>query len=232
MNTETLTKIEHSCRYCNRSFQRESSLAVHLCEAKKRHLEQHEVGVQLGLQAYLRFYEITQGSAKSKTFDDFARSPYYRAFVKFGRYCVSIRAVNTLRFIEWVVRQNKKIDYWCKDVIYTEYLTQYLKEENVVDALARAVEQSMAWEEETGYPAKDYLRHGNSNLLCYAISSGRVSAWVLYNSASGLEFLERINKDQIAMIWSIIDADFWQKRFQDYPEDQEYARDILLKAGW
>ena len=125
MSTETQTKTENKCRYCDRAFQRESSLAVHLCEPRRRYQEQNETGVQIGLQAYLRFYEITQGSSRLKSFDDFAKSPYYKAFVKFGRYCQGIRAVNVPRFIDWVVRQNKKIDHWCKDSVYTEYLVQW-----------------------------------------------------------------------------------------------------------
>jgi len=224
--------MTYQCQYCKKDFKREASLAVHVCEAKRRSQEQNEIGVQLGLQSYLRFYEITQGSAKNKTFTDFASSPYYRAFVKFGRYCVAIRAVNVSRFIDWVVRQNKKIDNWCSDRVYTEYLTEYIRIENVSDALARAVEQSITWGDETGNPAHDYLRYGNDNAICHAINSGRVSPWVLYNSDSGMEFLGRIHQGQVNLIWPIIDSDFWSKKFQEYSTDTAYARDILKKAGW
>jgi hypothetical protein len=92
--------MTYRCQYCKKSFQKESTLAVHLCEPKRRRQERSERGVELGFQAYIRFYEITQGSAKLKTFDDFADSPYYRAFVKFGRYCVSTRVVNPKQFTE------------------------------------------------------------------------------------------------------------------------------------
>ena len=232
MNTAEQPKTKYQCRYCEKEFLKESSLAVHVCEPKRRYQEQNEVGVKIGMQAYLRFYEITQGSAKLKTFDDFARSPYYRAFVKFGRYCVSIRAINIPRYTEWVVRQNKKIDHWIKDSVYSEYLFQYLRDENVSDALGRAMETAIDWAEQTQNPDRDYLRFGNDNILCYAVSTGRISPWVLYNCESGTAFLERINQEQVAMIWSMIDADFWQKKFQDYSADTEYARDILKKAGW
>ena len=207
-------------------------MAVHLCEAKRRHLERNEIGVQLGLQAYLRFYEITQGSARLKNFDDFARSPYYRAFVKFGRHCVAIRSVNTARFIEWVVRQNKKIDHWCRDSVYTDYLQEHVRSEAATDALARALESALEWAEHTGSSDRDYLRYGNDNALCYAVLSGRVTAWVLYNCDSGTDFLGRINPEQVAMIWHMIDSDFWQRRFRDYPADTAYLQELLQKAGW
>lgn len=232
MSTAETIETEHRCRYCDKSFRKESSLSVHLCEPKRRHQERNETGVQIGLQAYLRFYEMTQGSARLKTFDDFAQSPYYRAFVKFGRYCQAIRAVNVPRFTEWVIRQNKKIDHWCRDSIYTDYLTEYVRQEAVSDALGRAIEHSIEWQDSTDNPAKDYLRYGNNNAICYAVVTGRITAWILYNCESGQEFLSRINPEQISMIWAMIDSDFWQRKFRDYPADAEYAREILTQAGW
>ena len=224
--------MTYTCQYCKKNFIKETSLAVHSCEPRRRRQEQSERGVQLGLQAYLKFYQLTQGSAKLKTFDDFAESPYYRAFVKFGRYCVDIRAINPARFIEYVLKQNKKIDHWCRDSIYTEYLLDYLRIENVNDALARAIEFGITWQEQTSNPAHDCLRYGNSNAMCHAITTGRISPWIIYNSESGQQFLSELSTEQIAMIWSYIDSDFWMKKFQDYPADQEYAKDILIKAGW
>ena len=224
--------MTYTCQYCRKDFVKESSLAVHSCEPRRRRQEQSERGVQLGLQAYLKFYQLTQGSAKLKTFDDFANSPYYKAFVKFGRYCVDIQAINPARFIEYVLKQNKKIDHWCRDSIYTEYLLDYLRVENVNDALARAIEFGINWQEQTGNPAHDCLRYGNSNAMCYAITTGRISPWAIYNSESGQKFLAELTSEQVAMIWPYIDSDNWMKKFQDYPADQEYTKDILKKAGW
>lgn len=232
MITAVQNDTGYQCAFCKKTFLRESTLAAHLCEPKRRHQQRDEIGVKIGYQAYLRFYETTQGSARLKTYEDFADSSYYRAFVRFGRYCQDIRAINIPRFIDFVLKQNKKLDHWCKDSVYDEYLYSYLKTENATDALTRALEQAVSWEEETGYPARDYLRHANTNVLCYAVKSGRISAWVLYNSSSGVEFLDRINTEQVAMIWSLIDPEYWQNRFRQYPADVEYVRDMLSKAGW
>jgi len=224
--------MTHTCQHCNRTFVKETSLTAHICEQMRRYIGRHDVGVQIGLQAYIKFYELTQGAGKTKSWEQFAKSPYYQAFVKFGRYCQNIRAVSVPRFTEWLIKQNKKIDFWCKDSIYGEYLLDYLRVECVSDALTRSIETAQKWQEETDTPLRDYLRYGNDNALCYAITTGKISAWVLYNCKSGTEFLSRINPEQVSIIWQFIDADVWGKKFKDYPKDTNYAKNILETAGW
>jgi hypothetical protein len=188
--------------------------------------------VQLGFQAYLKFYEMTQGSARLKTFEDFATSPYYRAFVKFGRYCVGTRVINPPRFIDWLLKHNKKIDYWCSDRVYTEYLISYLQVEAVADALSRAVEFGIDWAETNSAQPNDCLRYGNVNAMCYAVTTGRISPWVIYNSESGQGFLSSLDPTQVSMIWPYIDSDAWQQQFAKRAADQAYAQEILTRAGW
>jgi hypothetical protein len=220
------------CEYCKKQFARETSIEVHMCEPKRRRLTKSERGVELGFQAYIRFYETMQGSAKLKTYDDFCESSYYKAFVKFGRYCVSTKTINPKQFMEWLLKHQKKIDRWASDQLYTEYLLDYLKLENINDALSRAIEYSIEWSEKHSVQAHDCLRYGNSNTICYAITTGRVSPWVIYNSESGAKFLSELGAEQVSMIWPYIDSDAWQKRFADRPEDQAYAQEILTRAGW
>jgi len=223
----------YKCRYCEKEFRKESSLAVHLCEQKRRWQEERETGVQFGLQAYLRFYEMTQGSAKMKSYTDFVASPYYRAFVKFGRHMVAIRAVNPKAFIDWVIKENKKLDHWCHERVYLEYLKQYMRKEAVQDALERALKEMQDYADELGEfknGFSDYFRFGNPNRVCHHIANGRVSPWIVYNCDSGVDFLDTLNDDQIAIVLPWIDPEYWQRKFQDYVADTEWIKSILREA--
>lgn len=225
---------EFRCEFCDREFRRETSLEVHLCEPKRRWREQDERGVQLGLQAYLRFYETQQGSSRLRGWQDFATSQYYRAFVRFGRHCVNIRAVNPAQFLDWLLRNNKKIDHWCRDAIYEEYLQWWLPREAVADALERGMREIADYVEDTPdlrNGAADYFRYASANRVCYHITTGRVSPWIVYNCASGIEFLDGLTAEHAAMIMPWINPDVWQRKFQDFPADQEWCRHILNTAG-
>jgi len=209
-------------------------LAVHLCEQKHRYQQEKETGVQLGFKAYLRFYEVTQGSAKLKTYDDFAKSPYYTAFVKFGRYCQGIRCINYSVYLDWLLTNNKKLDYWCKDSLYSEWLPTYLKKEAAQDALERALKEMQDYADthpdlKNGFT--DYFRYGNANRICHHISTGRISPWVVFNCDTGVEFLSNLSEEQVEIVLPWIDPDFWQRKFKDYMADTEWVKDILQKAG-
>ena len=224
----------YKCKYCGKEYRKESTLAAHLCETKRRWQQEKETGVQFGYQAYLRFFEMTQGSAKLKTYGDFVTSPYYLAFIKFGRHMVSIRAVNPKMFIDWVIKENKKLDHWTHEKIYIEYLKQYMRKEAVQDALERALKEMQEYADEhqefrNGF--SDYFRYGNANRICYHIANGRVSPWVVFNCTSGIEFLDSLNEEQIAIILPWIDPDYWQQKFKDYLADTEWIKMILKEAG-
>ena len=226
--------MSYKCRYCEKDFSKESTLAVHLCEPKRRWQQEKETGVQLGLRAYLRFYEITQGSARMKSYEDFVSSPYYNAFVKWGRHMVGIRGINPPQFLEWLLKNNKKIDQWCKDEFYATYLHEYLRREAVQDALERALNEMQAYadeHEELKGGFRDYFRYANANRICHHITTGRVSAWIVYNCDSGHEFLESLGEEHLAMIMPWIDIEYWQRKLRDYTADSEWLKDILAKAG-
>ena len=232
--TKSESGPSYKCKYCEKSFRKESTLTVHLCEKKRRWQQEKDVGVQIGLKAYLRFFEVTQGSAKTKSYEDFSTSPYYSAFVKYGRHLVGIRAVNSTSFTDWLLKNNKKLDHWCKDTLYSEWLYEYLRRENINDALERALTEMEKYADthldlKNGFV--DYFRYSNSNRICYHISNGRISPWVIYNCVSGVEFLETLSEEQVAIVMPWIDPDFWQKKFRDFMADAEWAKEVLVKAG-
>lgn len=223
---------ENICKYCDKAFRKESSLAVHVCEPKRRAQQEHDPAVKLGFQAYLQFYAMTQGSTKLKTYSDFAASSYYSAFVKFGYHVRSINAIAPSKFVDWVIKQNKKLDHWCHDKVYAEYLTSHLQCEAAQDALIRTVQQAQTWAEENSSSFDHMFRLGNKNKLCYYITQGRVTAWAIYNCDSGVDFLNGLSEEQTSIVFPWIDPTYWKKRFQDFPAEVLWCRDTLTVAGF
>lgn len=226
------TTTNYTCEHCGRGFAREQSLGIHVCEQKRRHLERDERGVQMGLHAWLRFYETLQGSSRLKTWEDFVRSPYYRAFVKFGRYCQGTRVIDGEAYLAWLLATNRKLDHWCRDSLYDEFLVHFLITERADAAVRRAQAAATKWHERTGHPAHDYVRFGNVNEICFDITAGRLSAWCLYNSDSGSDFLSNLLPHQVEMIWPYVDSEVWQRCFEKNATDRIWVEEYLREQGW
>lgn len=226
-----VTKTEIAiCKYCKKTFRKESTLSAHLCEPKRRWQQEKESGVQLGLQAYLKFYTMTQGSAKLKSYTDFVDSPYYSAFVKFGQYLVQIRAINIPGFMDYLLKNNKKLDQWTKEAFYDEYLHELLRKEHPTVALERTFDEMQRWADENNKQFNNIFREGSANKICNMIHNGRISPWILYNCDSGVELLSSLNEEQIALIYGCIDPEFWQRKFKDYIADTQLIKEVLVEA--
>jgi len=203
-----------------------------MCEPRRRRLDRGERGVEIAYQAFLAFYRTMNGSSRPKTTQDFETSPYYRAFVKFGRYCVGSRVIDPESYMNWLLKTNRKIDRWALDTEYTEFLTEWLPAEPVLQALARARSWAQDWADTATSVPQHCLRYGNVNSVCHAIVSGRITGWVLYNCNSGQDFLSRLHFGDVDMIWPYINADRWSQRFRDSPADQAMAQSTLAQEGW
>ena len=222
---------EHVCKYCGTGFVRESTLQVHQCEPKRRDLQRGEKGVVIGFQTWLRFYELTQGSAKLKTYEDFCNNNFYNAFVKFGRHCVAISAINVNQFMDYVLKKQIKIDNWCKDKVYEEYLYGILRSESSSDALERSIITMQEWSEETGNDITTYFTTVSANRFVQHILNGRVSCWAIYCCDNGIDKLGTLSEEQVTLLMPWIDPEFWQRKLHDYTADTEMTKHILTQAG-
>ena len=225
MTVET-AKQNYSCEFCNRSFLRESTIAKHICEYKHRWQDKDKRGNQIGFQAWIQFYKRNTANTKKRTYLDFIKSTYYNAFAKFGTYCVDSKVINVPRYVEWLLKNKISIDVWNKDTHYTNFLIEYLRQEDPLDAVARSVEtlQELSIDEKLQY--NDYLRYGNKNKICYNITTGRISPWMLYHSSSGLKFIDTLDESQVKLILEYIDPEKWAIKFKRNPDIVKTVKEI------
>ncbi len=204
----------------------------HLCENKRRWQDKDQPGNRIGFQAWVEFYKKNTASKKLRTYVDFTKSAYYIAFVKFGHYCVDIKCINVVRYADWLLKNQIKIDSWCSDTNYTKFLIEYLKTEDPLDAIARSIEATMTISKDSGIETKDCLRYANRNKLAYAVTTGKISPWMLYQSESGVKFLEELDESQQKMIIDYINPEQWAIKFRRNTEMVTQVKELLNAAGY
>lgn len=230
-NTNKTAETEFGCVFCERSFVRESTMLRHMCETKRRYNDREKVANRIGFSAWVQFFNKHTRKQK-KDYMDFAKSPYYSAFVKFGNYCYEANVLNPSRYVDWLLKEQISIDTWNRDSNYTKFVLDYLKSEDPLDAIARSIETTVSLAELDKVQTKDVLRYGNRNRICYEVTKGKISPWMLYQSESGLKFVEELDGTQQKMILEYINPEQWAIKFKRSSNIISEVKELLKKAGY
>lgn len=223
---------KHKCDFCGREFVRETTIEKHVCENKRRYQDKDKQANRIGFQTWLQFYNKNSNSKKKRTYDDFVKSAYYIAFVKFGNYCATVNVLNVNRYADWLLKNNISIDTWAQDSNYTKFIIDYLKTEDPLDAIARSIETTVLLAEEFKIQTKDVFRYGNKNKICYQIVKGKISPWILYQSKSGIQFIESLDVTQQKMILDYINPEQWAIKFKRQSNIISEIKELLNAGGY
>ena len=226
------TKPVFSCEFCKRVFLREKTIFTHICEGKHRWAEKDKQGPRIGFQSWLQFYAKNSMGKKNRTQEEFIKSAYYTAFIKFGTYCAGANVINVSRYTDWLLKEQIRIDSWNQDTNYTKFLIEYIRIEDPMDALARSIETTIKMAETERILAHDILRYGNPNKICYQITLGKISPWMLYQSDSGTQFLSTLNEDCVKIVIDYINPEQWAIKFKRDPETANVVKGLLKQAGY
>ena len=219
------------CEYCGSGYVREKTLAAHMCEKKRRALQKDEKRVRYGFYTFQRFYKLSAGSKRDKTYDEFCASPYYNAFVKFGSFLNNVRPLYPEKYIDYVVTSGVKLDHWARDELYEKYVLEFILKEDVSTALERSVNTMMEWAEDKTAPWNHYFYYVSLNRAVWDIKDGKVSPWLILNCKSGKEMLSKFNDEQLELVYHVIKPEHWAMRFKRNPSDVALVRDIVKESN-
>lgn len=226
-----LQEQPYRCVHCGKSFMKDKTLVAHMCERKRRALQKDEKRVQAGFLAFNRFWQLTQNAKKLKSYDDFADSSYYNAFVKFGSFINNVNPLYPDKFIDYVIKSGAKLDHWCKDSLYEKYLFETLKTEPVESAVQRSLQTMMEWADEHNANFAHYFNYVSLSKAVYDILNGKVSLWVILNCSSGQKMIKNMSDEQLNMIAPAFDLPFWLRRFKEVPADVALVKEICKEVG-
>jgi len=231
MSNNGLLEQPHECVHCGKKFMQERTLVSHVCEQKRRALQKDEKRVQAGYMAFNRYFQLTQNQKVPKTYEDFCKTSYYNAFVKFGSFVNNVNPLYPDRFVDYVIKSGVKLDHWCRDELYDQYLYEMLKIEPVEAAVQRSLTSMLEWAEDKQSTFTHYFNYVNLNRAVHDIRNGRVSCWIMLNCKSGKDMLSKFTDEQLDLIAPAVDMPYWVKKFKDNPADVALVKEICREAG-
>jgi hypothetical protein len=230
---ESLIKSESKleCPYCNRRFSKPSTLSVHLCSKKQRHLEINSTASRYAFQAFNRFFQITQYTKRSKTETEFISSPFYIEFYKFGNHVAGLEVIQPTLFIDFIIRKNIKLKEWTYLQWYYEFVDNIVKTEASDAAIERSLSEIDKWCQHNKVEFIDFFSAISIDEAVDLIRLGKISPWMLYLSNTSSNLMNRFPQSYSASMSSIINPKVWTAKFTENADEMTNISDALNAAG-
>ncbi len=222
------------CEFCKHTFASERSLINHtqICtQARRLTKDKDTPGARRAFMAYEHFYTKAVRRKKPPTYEDFAKSTFYEAFHRFGKYTIDVGVINLIGFVDFLLRIETPIDRWTDSRFYSTYIVELNKNEPAIDALERTFKVMQQWAIENDEDWQNFFRKIEPPRAALWITNGKISPWVLFTASSAHDLMARFPPEQASMVERAIDPNFWQMKLQRNQQEVEIIRSMLSEHG-
>jgi hypothetical protein len=164
------------------------------------------------------------------TYDEFDRSRFYAAFVRFARYVIELGAISPLQFLDFLLRIEAPIDRWADPVMYSIYIRELNKNERPETAIERNLMVMEEWSNATGEDLRDFFHKVSPVLATLWIRNGKISPWLLCTASTVWGLLDRLNEEQTGIVNDIINTE-WRTKIKNNPGTVEVIHNTLAENG-
>ena len=224
-------KKEIVCQYCHKIFTSENRVLRHLCEQRRRYQQKDSLFARYGLEAFIAIQHTFFGKNKKITEEDFRKSDFYLACVRWGHFVIDIACLDFQKYLSWLLNLNIPLDKWNKEEIYDCWLQAHVFIENHWEAFERSIKTLISWGEETGNPYELYFNNAGTARIITDIRRGAITGWLIFCSKTGRKWLANINKSDLELIWEWINPARWKIALEKSPIDTNEMTKICEKTN-
>jgi len=224
-------KFKYRCDYCHTPFKTELGYTKHYCKTMKREDEFKSLEGQAAHLFYKEWMKKKHHALISNP-DAFKQSHYFNSFMKFVKFIFKAEIPDTTIYIELMISKNIPPNLWPDDVVYGKYLehiTRKLPTEKLIEItiqtlynIAEAAESDISEVFSVLIP----------NDVIQLLKQRRVSPWILLNSKKFIEFfLKTTTTEERVILESMINPEYWKKRFKAHPSEHNFALECIKELN-
>jgi hypothetical protein len=161
--------------------------------------------------------------------ESFKQSQYFNHFVNFVEFAKNTHLPDPNSFIELMVKNKIDPKFWTSAVAYGKYLewvTRMLPAQKLIEV---TVNTFFDFADEHEIPVGNIFEEIAPNDVIQMVQQRRISPWILLNSKKfAIFFRDKTNSEERVILESIINPDYWMKRFESHPDDLKLAKDCVL----
>ena len=223
--------MTYKCRYCQKEFVRESTLASHLCENKRRMLAKDEKQNRIAYQSWLLFRKLTMANVKNdKPYEEFISNKFFAGFMKLAKHIIDLSLDDPEGFVKFIIMNSVPMHNWQTAVVYETYIKDRTKKETVERAVERSVLNMKAWAEKTGNSWEEYFTKVSTPEAVQDIRMGRISPWCTFATDQGSRLIDRFEPGQVQQLIEYMEPQSWRAKVMRQRQDAEWVQHVFNEA--
>ena len=223
--------MSFKCKYCNKSFSKETTLVSHMCEQKRRVLAKDDKQNRIAYQLWLQYRRLSMANVKNdKTYEEFATNRYFTGFMKLAKRIIDLNIRPPEDFLRFIVMNSVKMHDWSKDFVYEEYIKNMLKNESVDRAVERSIIRMKEWAESTGNSWQEYFVKVPTTQAMNDIKMGKISPWCTFATDQGSKLIDRMDEHEVVSLVEYLEPKSWKVRVKRQAQDASWIQEVFNQA--
>ena len=228
-------KHNFTCKFCNKGYQRESTLLSHKCVKRDRYNERESRPMREAYRMYLMFMEF-QNLQMKKSVDpimQFIQSSNFNIFYDFAVYILGNDILNKEEFIKHILTSGLPAYLWCTEKTHTEWVIKNIKNEHPRRGLERSINAMVEWGVSTEQSWTDFFKLCSTERALLWFESGKLSPWIIYVPAPevGNELLVRFSPSELEYLSKFLEPNYFMMKQAHYLNEIKELRGLLKEAG-
>ena len=221
------TEFKYQCDFCHARFKTETRFMKHHCKEMKRAEDFRSLEGQAAHLFYKSWMKYKHHTTMTNPIA-FRDSRYFNVFLKFVDFVRRAQLPDTDAFIELMVKQRIEPNLWTDERAYGKYLewvTRVMATEKLIEITVKTMFDIA---DVAHVDVGDVFDNITPNELIQLLHQRRISPWILLNSKKFTEFFrDKTTSEERVIMESIINPEYWMKRFKTHPDDLKLAKDCV-----
>ena len=219
--------FRYQCDYCHTRFKTEPGFMRHHCDEMTR-LEQFKSLQGQAAQQFYKAWMFKKHHTMNVTPEAFRDSSYFAAFYKFVGFVKNTQLPDPDSFIALMVKQKIEPRFWIRDEAYAKYLewiTRAMPTEKLIEITIQTIFDIA---DVTEVSPGEVFTIISPNEIIQLLQQRRISPWILLNSKKfTIFFRDSTTGEERIILETLINPDYWMKRFESHPDDLKLAKECV-----
>lgn len=221
--------VKYICKWCHKSFVRESAYINHECLQMKRDKELSTLDGQSAWQYYNNW--MIKKKRMPPAPGSFVASNLFRTFINFAKFVKKVQLPVPNTFIVWATKKDYPPAMWIMDDVYTQYIDFIDNDVSPIDQVKSSITTLFNCADNYGVDTSDVFNCIDPNELIHLIRIRKLSPWLLLSSRKFGMMFSNLNTEQQSILETMIKPDEWAEKRSAYSSELDTIKNYVRELG-